>query len=172
MALEIYFTVWEKEVKTFHFYILLRYHRSYVLGIIADDSTDAAGNEQFVLCLRLMNPITSEVRETFIGMHLRNDRKADSLFHTTEGFLIRLNKLELQQVREHCFDGAPNIWGQFSGVHKLIKGIHRDSLFVHCSNHSLEFCLLKRVRTGSLLCEVLRLLKDIITVIFIPGVST
>lgn len=138
--------------------------QSTFLGIIADGTTDAAGNEQFSLCLRWMNPITSEVREDFMGMYSTKDTKANTLFHAIEDVMIRLG-LGFQQVRGHCFDGAPNMCGHLNGVQKLIKDVQPKSLFVHCSNHSLDLCLQEAARTCSLLCEALGLVKDVSNII-------
>lgn len=58
------------------------------------------------------------------------------LLYITDVFL-RLN-IPVERIYGYFYDGANYMSSWFSGVQAHLKEICPDSLFVHCSNHSLD----------------------------------
>lgn len=88
-------------------------------GIICDGATDVTGQEQVTLCLRWVEPELRAVREEYVGFYNIPDTKADMLFSAIADMITRLG-LNIHLLRGHCFDGAANMSGRFTGVQKRI----------------------------------------------------
>ncbi|KAH7940233.1 hypothetical protein HPB52_022553 [Rhipicephalus sanguineus] len=129
-------------------------------GIIADGTTDVAGDEQFTLCLRWVEDASLEVHEEFIGVYSPPDSKANTLFLAVKDMLVRLG-LDLSRLRGHCFDGAANMSGRFSGVQKRIVDVQPKSIYVHCASHSLDLALREVDRSSVIVADALCAVKDV-----------
>ncbi|XP_077554221.1 zinc finger MYM-type protein 1-like isoform X3 [Haemaphysalis longicornis] len=133
-------------------------------GIIADGTTDVNGDEQFTFCVRWVQSKTLELREEYIGMYNAPDSRAETLYSAIKDMLLRLG-LDFHCVRGHCFDGAANMSGRFSGVQKRISDCEPRSLYVHCSNHCLDLVLQEASRSCDIIGDALSTVKDISNVI-------
>ncbi|XP_040063052.2 zinc finger MYM-type protein 1-like [Ixodes scapularis] len=138
--------------------------RSPFFGIIADGTTDVAGDEQFTLCLRWVENASLEIKEEFIGVYSPPDSKANTLFMAVKDMLVRLG-LDFSSLRGHCFDGAANMSGRFSGVQKKISDIQSKSVYVHCASHSLDLALQEVGRSSRVVAEALSTVKDVSNII-------
>ncbi|CAN7980597.1 unnamed protein product [Ixodes pacificus] len=138
-----------KDVKSSPFY-----------GIIADGTTDINGDEQFTFCVRWVLSETLEVREEYLGMYNAPDSRADTLYSAIKDMILRLG-LDFHCLRGHCFDGAANMSGRFSGVQKRIRDSEPRSLYVHCSNHCLDLVLQEASRSCDIIGDALSTVKDV-----------
>ncbi|CAN7983570.1 unnamed protein product [Ixodes hexagonus] len=129
-------------------------------GIIADGTTDVTGNEQFTFCVRWVDGITLEVREEFLGMYNAPDSRAETLYKAVRDMILRLG-LDFHNLRGHCFDGAANMAGRFTGVQKRITEAEPRSIFVHCSNHCLDLALQEVARNCRVVGDALNIVKDV-----------
>ena len=73
--------------------------------------------------------------EEFIGLHLVEDIKSDTIVAVIKNILLRLN-LGLSRCRGQCYDGASNMTGKKNGVATQILKLEERALFIHCSDHS------------------------------------
>ncbi|CAM4725041.1 unnamed protein product [Leuciscus chuanchicus] len=109
------------------------------VGLTADGTTDTSGKEQFSISLQFSND------------HL-------------EDVLVRLH-LPLERLKGYCFDGASNMSGRFNGVQAKLKEVCPDSVFVHCTNHSLDLVLQEVAREGRLVADTLNFVREVTVII-------
>ncbi|KAH7935599.1 hypothetical protein HPB52_010338 [Rhipicephalus sanguineus] len=74
--------------------------------------------------------------------------------------LARLG-LDLSRLRGHCFDGAANMSGRFSGVQKRIVDVQPKSIYVHCASHSLDLAFQEVGRSSVTVADALCAVKDV-----------
>ena len=65
--------------------------KSFFFSIMADGTTDITGNEQFSICVRIVDSVNFEIKELFLGLYNPPDSKAETLHKTLNDVLIRLN---------------------------------------------------------------------------------
>lgn len=133
-------------------------------SVIADGTTDCAGQEQFSVCVRFVHPQTLVVKEVFVGLYNPHDSKGATLAGAIQDVLLRMN-LPISDLRGHCFDGASNMSGREKGVQKILDSVQPKSLYVHCSNHALDLALQEVARQRSGMCDLLCTVKDVSNVI-------
>ena len=92
--------------------------KSFWFSIIADGTTDISEMEQFSLIARINDHQTLERNELFLGLYNAPDSKGRTLASVIKDILIRLN-LSIDNLLEHCFDGAPNMSGCNKGVQRI-----------------------------------------------------
>lgn len=114
-------------------------------SIAADGTTDIVGQEQFCLSVRYVDKNTLSPTEVFLGMYNPPDATAESLFKSIMDMLCSLN-IGTANLRGHCFEGAANMSGRFNGVQKKLIDHQEKSVYVHCSNHSLDLVLQEAAR--------------------------
>ena len=91
--------------------------------IMADEVTDAANHEQFVLCLRWVDDNLNP-HEEFIGLQSVPNIAADTLVSVIRDVLIRMN-LFITNCRGQCYDAASNMVGAKSGLLLKLKIMNR-----------------------------------------------
>jgi len=67
--------------------------------------------------------------------------------------------LSFENVRGLCFDGAATMSGHRSGVQKRISDVQPNSIFIHCSNHSLDLALSDTIKTVDFANDALNLIR-------------
>lgn len=132
---------------------------SLYFALIADTTTDAAGNEQLSICLRYICK-NFEIFEEFVGLYNVMDTKAETLFKAIMDVCIRLI-LDMKKLRGHGFDGSNNMSGHKTGVKQRIIDEFPKSIFIHCSNHSLDLVLQEVARKCDMINEALSTVKDV-----------
>ncbi|KAH7968154.1 hypothetical protein HPB52_006375 [Rhipicephalus sanguineus] len=65
------------------------------------------------------------------------------------------------RLRGHCFDGAANMSGRFSGVQKRIVDVQPKSIYVRCASHSLDLALQEVGRSSVIVADALCAVKDV-----------
>jgi hypothetical protein len=83
---------------------------------------------------------------------------AETLFSCINDLLTRMC-LNFENVRGLCFDGAATTSGHISGVQKRISDVQPKSIFIHCSNHSLDFALSDTIKTVDFTNDTLNLIR-------------
>lgn len=122
--------------------IVERVNKSGIFTILADETADISGIEQFSLCVRYVDQIDEKyaVREDFLKFVPVTDLRGASLATV---LLQSLNDvgLDLKKMRGLGFDGAANMSGAFNGCAAKINEQYTNALYVHCANHSLNLAL-------------------------------
>ena len=121
--------------------------------IMADEVTDAANHEQFVLCLRWVDDDLNP-HEEFIGLQCVPNIAADTLVAVIRDVLIRMN-LSINNCRGQCYDGASNMIGAKSGVATQIKKDEPRAILTHCYGHALQLAVGDTVKGIKLLGNTL-----------------
>ncbi|XP_028418302.1 zinc finger MYM-type protein 1-like [Dendronephthya gigantea] len=108
-------------------------------SIIADETRDLSGAEQFSVSIRWVDS-EYNISEDLIGMVEVENTTAEVLTSVIKDTLLRC-VLPLSQCRGQAYDGAANMAGCISGVAKRLQEDEPSALFVHCLAHNLNLCL-------------------------------
>lgn len=133
---------------------------SSFFGLMADGTTDRTGNEQFSICFRYIESETLQPKEIFMGLYNTDDGTAKTLHKTVSDVMLR-SSLPVQNLRGHCFDGAAAMSGHLNGLQKLLSDDQPKSIFVHCSNHSLDLVIQEVAKKCELISNSISLVKDV-----------
>lgn len=166
--------------------LLRRIKSSPWYSVIVDGTTDASSQEQLAMCARYADQDSLDSHEVFLGiytifqfhihfycipskkncfhyfpgLYTTDDADAKTITAAIKDVLTRLD-LPLDNLRGHCFDGAPVMAGRFNGVQKLLQTEQPKSLYIHCSNHSLDLVLQETAKQTSGVCDSMNLVKDV-----------
>ena len=108
-------------------------------ALIADETRDISGLEQFPVSLRWVDKCCS-IFEDVIGMVQVDQTDAATLASTLKDVLIRCS-LQLSNCRGQTYDGASNMSGHLSGVANHLKSEEPRAHYIHCVAHCLNLCL-------------------------------
>ncbi|XP_054719186.1 zinc finger MYM-type protein 1-like [Uloborus diversus] len=92
-----------------------RVHKSGLFSVLADETTDIAGIQQFSLCVRYLEDATASVREDFLCFVPVNDVTGKGLCTTIKDTLSNLG-IDLHNLRGQGYDGVLAMRGEFRGV--------------------------------------------------------
>ena len=120
--------------------IIFNIQESKWFGIIADETSDVSGREQFSLSIRWVDDDTYDIHEDLIGLVEVSDTSAETLTKIIRDVLIRCG-LDLKNCRGQAYDGAANMSGAISGVATRIRNEVPAALQIHCAAHILQLCL-------------------------------
>ncbi|KAE9542517.1 hypothetical protein AGLY_003378 [Aphis glycines] len=108
--------------------------------VLADETTDIAGIEQFSLCARYLDTTKMIMREDFLKFvpvsNVTGKGLATTLLTTLEEIGINVKYL-----RGQGYDGAASMSGQFNGVQAHITKHYLLAHYIHCSFHSLNLAI-------------------------------
>lgn len=121
-------------------YIIDRVKKSIFFTILADETSDVQGIEQFSLCLRYVDDEQNEIREDFIKFVPVTDVSGKGLADTIKKELLSFG-LNLKNLRGQGYDGAAAMSGAFNGVQALISKEYPSAIYTHCLSHSLNLVL-------------------------------
>lgn len=96
----------------------------------------------------------------FWGFYNARDSTGETLFSCIKDIFLRLN-IPIERIAGLCFDGAANMSGCFSGVQAWLKELNPHSLYVHCSNHSLDLILQEVAYEVSLVADTLNFVQGV-----------
>ena len=88
--------------------------------VMADEVTDCANDEQFIVCVRYVDKDSLEVTEDFIGVYQVDNIQSKTLAAALKDALVHM-ALRLDDVRGQCYDGASNMMGSKGGVATFIQ---------------------------------------------------
>ncbi|XP_060855245.1 zinc finger MYM-type protein 1-like [Metopolophium dirhodum] len=117
--------------------IVNRINESNFFSIIADETADISGTEQFALCARYYDKKNKNIREDFLKFIPVHDVSGKSLANHIITELKKLN-VDVNNLRGQGYNGAVSMSGRFNGVAALIRNDHPSALYVHCSAHNLN----------------------------------
>lgn len=109
-------------------------------SILADETADVAGIEQFALCARYYDSTDNKIHEDFLKFIPVKDVSGRNLADTIINELKHMN-IEIKYLRGQGYDGAANMSGKFNGVAVLVKEQFPSALYIHCSSHSLNLSI-------------------------------
>ena len=132
-------------------------------SITADGTTDISGQEQFSVTLRYVQPDLT-YRNMFLGFYNCPDSTGESLFKAICDIFLRLN-LPMERIQGYCFDGASNMSGMVKGVQARLQERCPHSVYIHCTNHSLDLALQEVAREVQIVASALQFIKDASSVI-------
>ncbi len=78
--------------------------------------------------------------------------------------LVRLNP-PMERLKCYCFDGASSMSGRFKGVQARLKEMCPDSVFVDCTNHSLDLVLQEVAKEVHLVADALNFMWEVTVII-------
>ena len=105
--------------------------------VLADETTDISGIEQFNIAIRYYRLSTSEMCEEFLDFVPVKSTTGEKL---SETIIEKLKSwgLDIKYLRGQGYDGASNMSGAFNGVAARILAIQPLAFYTHCSAHSLN----------------------------------
>jgi len=95
-------------------------NNSKCFSVIADETADVAGIEQFSICVRYFDSKTKIVKEQFLKCVPVMDLSGSALASIIIKELTEM-KIEVQYLRGQGYDGAASMSGRFNGVQACIK---------------------------------------------------
>ncbi|XP_050546050.1 zinc finger MYM-type protein 1-like [Daktulosphaira vitifoliae] len=122
------------------FKIIDEINNSKCFSVIADETADVAGIEQFSLCVRYFDSKSKIIKEQFLKFVPVMDLSGSALASIIIKELTDM-KIEMQYIRGQGYDGAASMSGRFNGVQSCIKKEYKTAIYVHCSAHSLNLAI-------------------------------
>ena len=113
--------------------------RSGFFTIMADECTDVANKEQFVVCIRWVDDSLVD-HEDVIGVYNVGTIDATTLTSAIRDVLLRMG-LKLSMCRGQCYDGASNMTGSKKGVASQLMAEESRALLTHCYGHALNLAV-------------------------------
>ena len=104
--------------------------------IMADETTDCANKEQFVVCFCWVDS-ELEVHEDFVGLRDVKSTDAETLSAELKDVLVRLH-LSPSKMRGQCYDGASCMADVKSGVAVRLSREEPRAVYTHCYGHVLS----------------------------------
>lgn len=119
--------------------IVSKVHQSQFFCIMADETTDVAGIEQFTLCVRYVDDSDNiaVLREDFLKFVPVIDVTGKGLADTLE-MNFKDMKFDFEYLVAQGYDGAATMSGQFKGCAAKILEKYKQAPYIHCCNHSLN----------------------------------
>lgn len=108
--------------------------------ILADETTDIAGIEQFSMCIRYFDKDVNRIKEDFLQFVPVTDMSGKGLAQVLIESLGSIG-VNLSYLRGQGYDGASAMRGLFSGVQAIIKQSYSLALYIHCCSHSLNLAI-------------------------------
>lgn len=120
--------------------LVTKINQAKCFTILADETTDVAGIEQFSMCVRYFDKDTNKIREDFLQFVPVTDMSGKGLAQVLLECLGNLG-INLNYLRGQGYDGASAMRGLFNGVQAIIKQSYPLALYIHCCSHSLNLAI-------------------------------
>lgn len=119
--------------------IILKVIDAKYFSILADETTDISGIEQFSFSIRYVDKTgeTKVLREDFLTFVAVTDVTGEGLSNTIRKICQDLH-LDMNFLVGQGYDGASAMSGKFKGCAARITAIYPQALYVHCMNHVLN----------------------------------
>ena len=127
--------------------------------IMADETVDVSNKEKLVICIRWVDDCFV-IHEDFIGMHPLERTTANQVVAILKNALLRIN-LNIQRARGQCYDGAPTMAGEKTGVATQIKTINGKCLHTHCYGHALNLTVADAIKSVQCISDSLDTVREI-----------
>ena len=114
-------------------------NQSPFFAILADEASGCSNKEQMPLVVRYV--ADTGICEDFLGFTLCDSGTSDTAL--AQLILQKLGEwgLNLDRLRGQGYDGAGNMAGRLSGCSAIIRQSYPKALYVHCSSHCLNLCV-------------------------------
>ena len=132
-------------------------------AIMADETRDVSGAEQFTVCVRWVTDRFT-VNEDLLGLVDVPTTDSATLYSVLEDVLIRCNLL-IDNCRGQAYDGASNLSGHLSGVAARMLAKQPAALAVHCLAHCINLCLQEVSSSCRAVRDALNTVHDVTTLI-------
>lgn len=103
-------------------------------------------------------------RIPFLAFTTPQTQQQRCCFLRIKDVLVRLN-LPIEKLKGYCFDGANNMSGRFREVQARLKKTCPNSMFVRCTNHSLDLVLQEVAKEVHLVADSLNNVREVPVVI-------
>jgi hypothetical protein len=133
-------------------------------SVIADETRDMSGLEQFSVSVRWLDVETCDVREDCIGLVSVETTDSATLAAVIKDTLLRCN-LDMNVLVGQGYDGASNMSGRIHGVATRISDEYPAALYVHCNNHCLQLCVQDAASESRCVQDALNVCSELYNVI-------
>ena len=127
--------------------------------VMADECTDIANKEQFVVCIRWVDENLID-HEDVIGVYNVGTIDADTLTAAIHDVLLRMG-LKLSKCRGQCYDGASNMAGSKTGVAARLQAEEPRALLTHCYGHVLNLAVGDAIKQSKICRDALDIAFEI-----------
>ena len=133
---------------------------------MADECTDIANKEHFVVCIHWVDKTLSN-HDDVIGLYNVGTIDADSLTAAIRDVLLCMG-LKISQCGGQCYDGASNMAGSKHGVATQLLSEEPRSIQTHCYGHALNLAVADTMKQSKVCHDVLDTAFEICKLIFSP----
>ena len=108
--------------------------------VLADEACDCSNQEQMPIVVRFIDS-KHVIREEFLGFALCSEGTGGRAL--AELIIAKFAELglELSRLRRQGYDGAGNMAGRLYGCAVVIAEQYPNTLYIHCSSHCLNLCV-------------------------------
>ncbi|CAI6356965.1 unnamed protein product [Macrosiphum euphorbiae] len=130
--------------------IVQRVNKSRYFSVIADESTDVSGIEQFSICARFVDKMDEyKIREDFLCFIPVEDVTGKGLANTLLTTMENIG-INLANMRGQGYDGARAMSGKFNGCAAKVRELYPEDIYVHCANHNLNLAITHACKISSI----------------------
>ena len=134
-------------------------------GIILDETSDVANNEQISICFRVVQE-NFLIEELFFGFYQTSITSSDVIYAIVKDVLLRF-QFSINKCRGQCYDGAANVSGHVSGLRTKILKDESRATYVHCRAHNLNLAVQDAIKNNKEIRDMFNLIRELIA--FIRG---
>lgn len=120
--------------------IISKVNAAKCFTVLADETADISGIEQFSLCVRYFEFSSMQMREDFLTFVPVTDVIGMGLANTLLNTLDKLG-IDLKYLRGQGFDGAATMSGCFNGVQSHVTKKYPLAHYIHCTSHCLNLAI-------------------------------
>ncbi|XP_059146539.1 zinc finger MYM-type protein 1-like, partial [Physella acuta] len=111
-----------------------------LFSVLADETSDIAGMEQFSLCVRYYDNDIKKIREDFLQCVGVTDLTGKGLANVLMDTLANLH-IDGNFMIGQGYDGAAAMSGRLHGAQQYVAEKFDLAIYVHCASHSLNLAL-------------------------------
>ena len=111
-----------------------------LFSVLADETSDIAGMEQFSLCVRYYDNDIKKIREDFLQFVGVTDLTGKGLANVLMETLANLH-IDCNFMIGQGYDGAAAMSGRLHGAQQYVAEKFDLAIYVHCASHSLNLAL-------------------------------
>lgn len=111
--------------------------KAYAYSVMADESCDIAGKEQFSIGIRFYDESKNMIREEFLGFVELIAMDANTIASKIDKFLENAG-LEPDKCIGQGYDGCSTMAGSIGGVQRKLREKYKKALYFHCASHRLN----------------------------------
>lgn len=127
--------------------IVKRINLSKGFCVLADETADIGGIEQFSICARYI--YNDEIQEDFLNFVPLHNTSGENLANILLDSLKNFG-IDLQYLRGQGYDGAAAMSGRFNGVQAIVKKQYKTAVYIHCSAHVLNLAICSACELSSI----------------------